>query len=289
MLLQSANKQSCFITKTKKPAPSAGFFFLKTLSLPKIGREKVGIYKAKMRSLNLKQRAVAMLLHAILSVVFVGLFVLAVFFIWYPNGLVVAGALHGLAILIIVDVVIGPLLTFLVYDLNKKELKYDLAVIVILQLICFVYGAEKIVNERPVYQVLTSSNLELVTASEAKEHEIYKSLSLMHGPKFMILDVSDDPIKNEIAETTHAITSSTPYALQPEKFIQPDKNNRDFFHKRIELTRKHYNKYQISKLNKLKENGLDNKTCKWVTLKSKHISGHFACIMMPSGVISVEE
>lgn len=74
--------------------------------------------------------------------------------VWYPQVLFSIGGGLDLAILIIVcDVVIGPLLTTLVFKRGKRTLKFDLSVIVLLQAIAFGYGAWVIFMSRPAFMV----------------------------------------------------------------------------------------------------------------------------------------
>jgi len=52
-----------------------------------------------------------------------------------------------------VDIVIGPLLTLVVYEAGKKGLRFDLACIAILQTAAFFYGLSVIAQARPVFIV----------------------------------------------------------------------------------------------------------------------------------------
>jgi hypothetical protein len=55
--------------------------------------------------------------------------------VWYPQHYFAAmGGTTLILLLIGVDVVIGPLITLIVFDPKKKSLRFDLAVIAVLQL-----------------------------------------------------------------------------------------------------------------------------------------------------------
>ena len=63
---------------------------------------------------------------------------------------------HGLnlfLVLLIVDLVCGPLLTLVLYDINKVRWKWyvDLFLIALIQLSAFLYGFEKISTSRPIF------------------------------------------------------------------------------------------------------------------------------------------
>ena len=75
-------------------------------------------------------------------------------FVWYPDGLFAISGGSELALLIIgCDVVIGPLLTTLVFRRGKRTLRFDLAVIFLLQLAAFVYGTWVLYTSRPAFLV----------------------------------------------------------------------------------------------------------------------------------------
>ena len=58
-----------------------------------------------------------------------------VFFIWYPSPLSKAvGVTHIFLMLLVIDVILGPLLGLLVYKEGKKTLKFDLSVIIVIQI-----------------------------------------------------------------------------------------------------------------------------------------------------------
>lgn len=236
--------------------------------------------------LNIKKRLVALFVHMTLSVVVIGLFLIGIFFLWYPNGLYLAGAVQGLIILILVDVVLGPVLTFIVYDESKKELKYDLGMIVALQLGCLAYGATQIINERPTHQILSSSQLEIFTASEIHEYLPNEPTPLFKKPSFSILDVTNDAAKNELAAMVHSATSSTPHSLQLDKLLSNGELSKAKFEERIRLTREHLNESQLSQLKKI-EAANNKNNCSWVPLKSKHLNNYFACIELSKGIVSI--
>jgi hypothetical protein len=86
---------------------------------------------------------------------------------WYPPGLFqMAHADKLLLIIAGVDVAMGPLLTLIVYKQGKKSLKFDLAVIALLQLAAMGYGLHTVWQSRPVYMVAVIDRFNLVFASD---------------------------------------------------------------------------------------------------------------------------
>jgi hypothetical protein len=105
----------------------------------------------------------AFAIHFSLSCV-VGLATLyLVFGVWYPKPLHSAlGVTEIFVILLGVDVILGPLLTLMVYKTGKKSLRFDLAVIVFLQALAFAYGLFTVSEGRPVWLVFNFDHFEAV-------------------------------------------------------------------------------------------------------------------------------
>jgi hypothetical protein len=69
-------------------------------------------------------------------------------------------------VMICVDVVLGPSLTFIVANKNKsaRELTRDIGIIVVVQLCALIYGSVSLWNGRPLYYAFSESVLQLVQA-----------------------------------------------------------------------------------------------------------------------------
>lgn len=106
-------------------------------------------------------------LHLAISAA-VGAAVMAVLaFVWYPPPLFMAGGAFRLSMTIIgVDVVLGPLLTLVVYRLGKRSLRFDLACIVALQLSALAYGVNIAAQSRPAWIVALPHRAVVVHANE---------------------------------------------------------------------------------------------------------------------------
>lgn len=87
--------------------------------------------------------------------------------VWYPPPLFLAAGAAKLALTIIgVDVVVGPLLTLIVYKHGKRGMLFDLWVIGLLQVSALVFGLTVSVSSRPAYIVATPGASVLVHANE---------------------------------------------------------------------------------------------------------------------------
>lgn len=96
--------------------------------------------------------------------------------IWYPDPYFEAIAAGGLIlILVVVDVVIGPLITLIVFNRKKPELKRDLLIVAFLQSAALIYGMYAVFIARPVYAVFNVNRFDVVVASEIDPAELKKN------------------------------------------------------------------------------------------------------------------
>jgi len=112
----------------------------------------------------------ASLIHLCISAVLVGTVIGIAYWIWYPGPtLEVVGAFPLIKLLVLVDLVIGPLLTLVVFVHGKPGLKFDLTVIALLQISTLVYGSYKLFDEKPDYLVFAIDRLEFVASKQIDE------------------------------------------------------------------------------------------------------------------------
>ena len=95
--------------------------------------------------------------------------------VWYPGPFFTAmGGSDLVMILLGVDVVLGPLVTLIVFNSRKRPflLRMDLAIIGTLQALALAYGVSVIAEARPVYMVFTVDRFDLVAANDIKDAEL---------------------------------------------------------------------------------------------------------------------
>ncbi|MGB1111008.1 MAG: hypothetical protein ACPG4N_11670 [Gammaproteobacteria bacterium] len=97
--------------------------------------------------------------------------------IWFPGALFdLANTWEGIRILVVVDLVLGPLLTLVVFDLKRKEMKViarDLTVILMIQLGGLLGGIWVIHGEKPVLATYVFNTLHIYTASDIHQHKVW--------------------------------------------------------------------------------------------------------------------
>ena len=104
-------------------------------------------------------------IHLSISAV-IGLATAALIFgVWFPQPYShAAGADRLILLLLGVDVVLGPLLTLIVYRHGKWGMRFDLCVIALLQACAFTYGMSVVLSSRPVFVVGAIDRFVLVPA-----------------------------------------------------------------------------------------------------------------------------
>ena len=127
---------------------------------------------------SLRRRARAAAVHLLISAAVAGLAAVLVFFVWYPGAFrLMAGGQNLFLLVCGVDVVIGPVLTFAVFNTAKgtTHLRRDLAVIGLLQVVALAYGMHTVYAARPVAMVFEVDRFRLVTANAVAVEELPKA------------------------------------------------------------------------------------------------------------------
>nr|WP_274382131.1 TfpX/TfpZ family type IV pilin accessory protein [Hydrogenophaga sp. PBL-H3] len=105
--------------------------------------------------------------HLLLSGAVVGVIALWMFFVWYPEPFrSLSGGLHLFAILVMVDLMLGPFATLVVSSPGKsaREWRVDMALIVLMQLAALGYGCWTVYQARPVYMAFEIDRFRTVHA-----------------------------------------------------------------------------------------------------------------------------
>jgi len=153
-----------------------------------------------------KNRFYAALIHFACSIVIACFVVAIVFLVWYPGAIAKAtGVTEIFFLVLIVDVCLGPLLTFVVFNTQKKELKRDLFIIILIQVSALFYGIYTVGVVRPVYIVFAIDRFELVYANDLTQEKLkaatrdeYKTVPFW-GPKWVSARLPEDiNEKNEL-------------------------------------------------------------------------------------------
>ncbi len=117
----------------------------------------------------IKQKIKAGGIHFLLSLVVISSYLSIVFLLWYPDPYATLEKVVDAAKIVVgVDLVLGPLLTFLLYKKNKPGLKLDLSMVVLFQITALSWGVYVTYEQRPVYIAYAEEMFSVVAASDLK-------------------------------------------------------------------------------------------------------------------------
>lgn len=172
----------------------------------------------------------AFLIHLLLSISFVSLMIINIIYFWYPIEYLGITSFKEIVLLIIsVDLILGPLLTFVVFNPTKKSLRFDLAVIALFQLSALAYGSYTLFETHPVYLTYSEGSFNLISAKDVQpkkaKHEEYK-ISKLQATKLAYTKTPSDLVG--LADVTQGnMTKGAQKLEQRVEFYQPYKSHTD--------------------------------------------------------------
>ena len=211
-----------------------------------------------MLSKHIRTRFQAFSIHLVCSILVAILALVLVFVIWYPGLLAPATGVSEIFFIILgVDVCLGPLLTFVVFNRKKKELRRDLAIIFILQISALLYGLYTVGVVRPAYVVFEIDRFQLVYANDLTDKKLmhaklneYKSMPYL-GPRWVTALLPTDP--EERNQLLFSVIEGGEDLAQFPKFYAPlHKSNKDIIAKSAPLTElKEFNQHDLATFDQL--------------------------------------
>lgn len=148
-----------------------------------------------------------------------------IFLVWFPQPLATLIGGTGLFMLVVgCDVVLGPLLSLVVYDSRKSRLALvvDYTFIGLAQLATLFYGVYIMAGARPVAVAFSKDRFEIVSARDIRDSELaaarspeYRTLPLT-GPRYVSVIISAEDYQDALFE---ALKGNEEH--QRPKFYQP--------------------------------------------------------------------
>lgn len=244
-----------------------------------------------LASFNLVTRLKASGFHLLISLGVAALAAALVFGLWYPGAFRHLAGGRGLFVLVVlVDVVLGPLLTFAVFNMAKgwSQLKRDLAVIAALQLAALAYGLHTVYVARPValvfevdrYRVISAVDVNVAELPQAKPE--YRTLPLT-GPWMLSVRAAEPG-----AERTESLlmglsgvdTSQRPPFWQPYSVARAQALAKS---RPVNLLMTHYPARADDIAATLRELGLDPGQTRFLPVRAR---GDWVALMRPDGEIA---
>ena len=148
-----------------------------------------------------------------------------VFFVWYPAPLAKAvGVTNIFLMMLAIDVIVGPILGWLVYQEGKKTLKFDLSVIILIQIAALCYGVFSIEQGRPAWLVYNVDRFELVRKNELVDTNIQQAQPQFQQPSWF----KPQYVATEFAKDTQQrndemfaeVLGGISIAQRPERYVE---------------------------------------------------------------------
>lgn len=182
------------------------------------------------------------------------------------------GGYQGIKIVAGVDLILGPLLTLMVFNPSKKSLKMDLSIIGLIQLTALSAGTWLVYNERPVFQLLSYDGIHVITAAEIKTAKIYDidyDKFDSDYPKIAYMDLPQDNGAIQAMAIATGMTENLPLQLRLDLYrnISSDSDT------------------AIQWLLEGRERNQKNQ-CVSLPLMTKHTSGE-ACFSTTTGILTI--
>lgn len=118
--------------------------------------------------------------HFIVSALIISLFLSGVYFIWYPTPFDTMHSVFDVVkIVLVVDLVLGPFLTFVVFNVNKPraELVRDLCIVFLMQISAFVWGVYVTYDMRPGFLVFQGGTFYSVINKDIDSGKLNENIS----------------------------------------------------------------------------------------------------------------
>ena len=162
-------------------------------------------------------------IHLLLSIFLVSLIIGSTVFFLFPSLFIAVTDFKEVASIIVsVDLVLGPLLTFVVFNSNKKKISLylDFAVIGAIQLSALFYGAYSLFQIHPVYITFNVDRFSVVTAKDAEPSKAIKkefNISKLSAGKLAFAKMPED-IEKQNELVLSVITGGEDLELREEYY-----------------------------------------------------------------------
>ena len=161
------------------------------------------------------------------AVIFI--FLLFAYFTWFPHSFSKLGGFNKTAfMLVFADLTLGPLLVFIVFKEGKKYLKFDINVLLSIQIGAFLFGAYSLYLKHPSYAVFSGNSFVLVNISQLYPQEPpFKQLksSFFSSPKLVIASPPSDDDKRKEIILSIVFGGAPDFSKRPKLFDPIDHDN----------------------------------------------------------------
>lgn len=140
------------------------------------------------RELAEYNRYQAFAIHMAISLVIFFILLVCITQFWYPGILFDTGnGWKAIAIIVGIDLILGPLLTLIVFNPLKSSLKFDLTIIALVQSAALIYGTWTIHQTRPIALAFINTSFMTIYANNKIADDIQKRVSMFNSNQLYYL------------------------------------------------------------------------------------------------------
>jgi len=163
----------------------------------------------------MKDKLKAASLHITINLVLFSILLFVLLKLWYPAPFFMAsGGLQGLKLVALVDIVLGPVLTFVIFNKAKKrrELLTDVSLIGILQIAAFIWGTWTVYTQRPVVAAFWEDSFFTVPAASLSAQSLQIEDLAQYGDQLPVYVYVDRTISEQRTDEIFAAMKNTQLA-----------------------------------------------------------------------------
>lgn len=197
-----------------------------------------------------------------------------VFGVWYPYPYrELAGGRELFFLIMVVDVVCGPLLTLVLFNPQKPkwELRMDLGLVVAIQLSALAYGVYTLAVARPVYLVYEVDRFRVVSVADIQPGDLRPEAGGLHrlpwvGPK--VIGVRQPVDAEEKLKSLDLSLQGNEPSARPDWWVAYEQNKQQVLSraKPLSLLRDRYPNEKEAIDIGVRDSGLPENNLKWVPL-----------------------
>ena len=150
---------------------------------------------------RIRSRFKAFAIHLGISALVAASAAALVFLVWFPYPFrEISGGQSLFGLVVAVDVVLGPLLTWVVFDRRKprSELVRDLAVISLIQMAALLYGLATVYQVRPLYLVHEVDRFRVIAQADFLGADVDKEIKAIVNESAEFAKDSPEPPLEEL-------------------------------------------------------------------------------------------
>jgi hypothetical protein len=149
----------------------------------------------------------AFAIHIAISLVLFFVLLVCITQFWYPGILFDTGnGWKAITLIVCIDLILGPLLTLIVFNPKKSSLKFDLWVIALVQTVALIYGTWTIHSSRPLAIAYINTSFITFYANAENAHAIKSKVDELSTRQLFYVFDDNNPINTLNADQLQPYT-----------------------------------------------------------------------------------